>query len=636
MDQPTTDGVNTYFVARAAANAGLKVALSGLGGDELLGGYPGFRQIPKLVARARLAAALPGFGKGFRWLSAPLLKRMTSPKYAGLFEYGGSYGGAYLLRRSLFMPWELPKLLDPDLVRDGWQTLQPVLRMDDEIASLKSPHAKISALELTRYMRNTLLRDSDWAGMAHSLEIRTPLIDVDLFRALSPYLVSGASIPSKQDMAQTPVLPLPDTVVDRPKTGFSIPVQQWIESAGATEHRRGLRGWAMRVYGQFETPAWQQKDRRKRVLALVPDAFGAGGGISKFNRDLLTAASTSPAVSSIVAVTRVQPQPAKDLPLKLYYDTRGIGSDCHCISGKLNYLREIAKLLFRYRQFDLIVCGLIGLVPLAWLVARIKHAPFCCIIHGVDAWQPDHSSLVNRLTCRADAVIAVSEYTRQRFIEWSGMDSEKVLLLPNCYDPIRYGTGKKSESLLQRYGLQGKTVLMTLGRLAANEQYKGFDEIMECLPALAKRIPDIAYLIVGDGDDKQRLQDKANTLGMADRVIFAGYIPEAEKSDHYRLADAYVMPGRGEGFGIVYLEAMACGIPTVASKLDGSRDALRNGQLGALADPTDLQTVQDAVLTALQQERGIPNGLDYFSVGNYRRRTWHTLSKLFSHRDERT
>ena len=629
MDQPSIDGVNTWFVARAAADAGLKVALSGLGGDELLGGYPGFRQIPRLVTGARLPAAVPGFAKGFRWLSAPLLKYITSPKYAGIFEYGGSYGGAYLLRRALFMPWELPDVLPPDLLREGWETLQPVLRMNDEIAELDTPHAKISTLELTRYMRNTLLRDSDWAGMAHSLEIRTPLVDVDLFRTLAPYLAANSEIPSKKDMAESPVLPLPDAVVHRPKTGFHVPVQQWIESTGKEKKSRGLRGWAKRLYEQFETPVRETKDRRKRVLALVSDAFGAGGGIAKFNRDLLTSISTSPDVSNVVALTRVQPTPAKNLPLKLYYNSHGIAKNSHCLSGKLNYIGELVRVVCQYRHIDLVICGLINLLPLAWLVARIKHVPFCCIIHGIDAWQPHPSTLVNRLIQRVDVVVAVSEYTRTRFIEWTGMPSDKILLLPNCYDPVLYGPGNKPDSLVQRYTLHGKAVLMTLGRLVSKERYKGFDEVLECLPALAEYIPNIAYLIVGDGDDKQRLLDKAKELAVADRVIFAGYISEAEKADHYRLADVYVMPSRGEGFGIVYLEAMACGIPTIASKLGGSRDALRNGKLGILADPTDLEDVQHAILHALKQERGVPSGLEYFSVGNYRRRIWCILSGLF-------
>ena len=630
MDQPSIDGVNTYFVAKAAAQTGLKVSLSGLGGDELLGGYPGFRQISKLVSVTRIPAAFSGIGKMFRIFSAALLKRITSPKYASLFEYGGSYGGAYFLRRSLFMPWELPKILDPDMVREGWETLQPVIRMDDMAAPLSTAHAKISALELTRYMRNTLLRDADWAGMAHSLEIRVPLVDIDVFRTLAPYIVSKDENPSKQDMVTVPSNPLPNEVINRSKTGFSIPVNQWISSMGDSYRQRGLRGWARFVYDKFEHPSYHKKERRKRILVLVSDAFGSGGGIAKYNRDLLTAISASPSVSSVIAITRMQPKPAQDMPLKLHYYTLGISNDPHCISGKLNYIREVWRVLKYYKKIDLVICGIIGMVPVAYMVARIKRAPFLFIIHGVDAWKPDHSRLVNRLIHHASYVIAVSEYTKQGFVKWSGFASEGVLVLPNCYDPVRYGCGPKPYYLLRRYNLHGKTVVMTLGRLAANERYKGFDEVLECLPLLSNKVPDITYLIVGDGDDKQRLQEKAKLLGVAERVVFTGYIPEKEKADHYRLADVYVMPGRGEGFGIVYLEAMACGIPTVGSKLDGSRDALLNGQIGLLANPNDLQDVKRAILNALKQERRIPKELDYFDIGNYRRRIWRILSNIFA------
>lgn len=243
MDQPSIDGVNTWFVAREAKRAGLKVALSGLGGDEMLGGYPSFRQIPKLVSRAHPFAALPGLGKALRIVSAPILKCGTSPKYASLFEYGGTYGGAYLLRRGLFMPWELPDFLDGDLVRDGWATLQPILRLDEWTARVKSPHAKVAAMEMGCYMRNMLLRDSDWAGMAHSLEIRVPLVDITLFRALAPYMASTIT-PAKRDLAVVPQSTLPEEIMKRPKTGFSIPLHEWMEARGQAVAHRGLRGWA--------------------------------------------------------------------------------------------------------------------------------------------------------------------------------------------------------------------------------------------------------------------------------------------------------------------------------------------------------------------------------------------------------
>lgn len=246
MDQPSIDGVNTWFVAREAKRAGLKVALSGLGGDELLGGYPSYYQIPRLVPRFRPVARIPGLGRALRLVSAPFLKRTTSPKYASLLEYGGTYGGAYLLRRGLFMPWELPEFLDGDLVREGWATLQPVLRVDEWTARVKTSYAKVVAMEMGYYMRNMLLRDSDWAGMAQSLEIRVPLVDIALFRAMAPYISQGDP-PGKSFLAKVPDRGLPQEVLNRPKTGFSIPVREWVSAQRQATGQRGLRGWAKYV-----------------------------------------------------------------------------------------------------------------------------------------------------------------------------------------------------------------------------------------------------------------------------------------------------------------------------------------------------------------------------------------------------
>ena len=256
MDQPATDGVNMYFVAKIAAAAGMKTALSGLGGDELFGGYPSFGDIPRMARTFSRARRFPGWGRMCRKIAAPVLKRFTSPKYAGLLEYGGSLAGAYLLRRGLFMPWELPEVMDPDMARAGWQELQPLVRLEETIPRPSEDFLTVSALEMVWYMRNQLLRVADWAGMAHSLEIRVPLVDIALLRQVAPLLATRHR-PTKLDMAGTLNPPLPAEVLNRPKSGFLVPVQRWLAAASGQAGGRGdhdWRRWAQAVY-QHHTAA---------------------------------------------------------------------------------------------------------------------------------------------------------------------------------------------------------------------------------------------------------------------------------------------------------------------------------------------------------------------------------------------
>ena len=257
MDQPSMDGVNTYFVSLAARRAGLKVALSGLGGDELFGGYPSFRDVPQLVRRAQPLAWVPGLGRLMRQAAGPALGAFTSPKYASLLEYGGSFGAAYLLRRALNLPWELESFFDREFLKEGLDRLDTVNGLNASIAGLTTEHERVSVLELSFYMRQQLLRDADWAGMAHSLEIRVPLVDVQLTQTVVALRRAGATC-AKRDMALSPRVPLPKDLLDRPKTGFTVPVREWLrtenrksEIGNRKSSERGLRSWAREVHARF-------------------------------------------------------------------------------------------------------------------------------------------------------------------------------------------------------------------------------------------------------------------------------------------------------------------------------------------------------------------------------------------------
>jgi asparagine synthase (glutamine-hydrolysing) len=250
MDQPSVDGLNSYFISKAAHALGLKVAMSGTGGDELFGGYTSFRDIPRWMPVTSVLAHVPKLGDVVHSLNAALAARSrhVSPKMGEIVRYGASYAGAYLVKRGRFLAAELPSLLGDEIARDGLVRLDLINLIERAVTpDPGNPFARVAALESSLYLRNQLLRDMDWASMAHSLEVRVPLVDAHLLRRVAPALVTRRER-GKQLLASAPRPPLPAEVRQRRKTGFTLPIKEWLtqESDGRVEF--GKRSWARKVY----------------------------------------------------------------------------------------------------------------------------------------------------------------------------------------------------------------------------------------------------------------------------------------------------------------------------------------------------------------------------------------------------
>ena len=254
----------------------------------------------------------------------------------------------------------------------------------------------------------------------------------------------------------------------------------------------------------------------------------------------------------------------------------------------------------------------------AYLCNHLPFAPrteYFVIAHGVEVLEAVQNARkklrrlfapVKRNIFRdARSIFAVSHYTRKLVHEHCGVPNDRIRVIYNAVDIDVFKPAPKPQYLLERYGLQGKKVFLSITRLV---DYKGIDYAIAALAQLIHEHPEARYLVCGEGEDRLRLETLVQTHNLRKHVIFTGAIQQAELVDHYCLADCFVLLSRDdlitpnvEGFGIVFLEAAACAKPSIAGRSGGVPDAVEDGSGGWLVDPCDLSAIARAMRECLSR-----------------------------------
>ena len=658
IDQPGCDGINTWFISKYAKENGLKAVLSGIGGDELYGGYPSFKRMGKVKFLEKLPRQLLRSGK---YTSLKKLRRLG---YLGL--EGAT--GKYLFLRGQFIPFEIAAHLQIS-EEQVWQTLkeQPVCENINHL----SAYNQASWVELNLFMQNQLLRDVDVMSMSHGIEIRVPFLDrefVDLSMQIKDSLKSQGQFP-KQLLIDSFKNMLPEQVWKRPKMGFGFPFKKWLANdelvkdfvnpngsdykdfvSGNMHWSQFLslvllnqRGVSINKTEKINASTGVNKSKRnidskqeeseelkrKKILFLTLRTFSITGGIEK--------------VSKVAgkALYELCEASGYDLSMCSMYDEQG-DVDEKYIPEKNFTGFGIKRLMFTRKcvsegmKNGTVILSHANLLPVGYFIKLFSpKTKLILLAHGIEAWEP-FKGFKKKMLFKCDKIFSVSQYTKDVIIRLNGFPGENISVLNNCLDPFleKPIEKEKEDYLLKRYQLKREDmVLMTLTRLAARERYKGYDMVIESLKKLSVSNPQIKYLIVGryDDEEKERLDKKIAEARLQQHVIFTGFVPDNELADHFNLADIYIMPSEKEGFGIAFIEAMYYHKPVIAGNKDGSVDALLNGRLGILVNPESLEEVTGAITkTICSSEKYLPDEkllMDNFSFPVYKNK-WKEL--LFS------
>jgi len=342
------------------------------------------------------------------------------------------------------------------------------------------------------------------------------------------------------------------------------------------------------------------------VHVWVPNLYEFKGGIQVYLTDVLQVAVEELPPAELAIFDKLD-RPQAPIPPQFQQIRHRFSG---CIPAPLRTAHFSAGLLgAAIARPDLILCGHVNFAPVAAAMQPLTGIPYWLFAYGTDVWNVSDSARRTALQ-RAGRILSIGGYTRDRLITEQNIPRDRISILPVTFNPERFQIAPKPAYLLDRYDLTPEQpVILTVTRLSSRDGYKGYDRILRALPTIQQTLPDARYILAGKGDDTPRIRELARSLGIEQSVTLPGFIADEELAGHYNLCDVFAMPSKGEGFGIVYLEALASGKPALGGDRDGAIDALCGGKLGALVNPDDTGQLAETLLQILQ--RTYPNPLLY-------------------------
>lgn len=304
------------------------------------------------------------------------------------------------------------------------------------------------------------------------------------------------------------------------------------------------------------------------------------GGIEKYNRDFYAALKNTS--ESTVLVERRE-------------------------GGILAKFFFVIRIIWQYITFrpDYVFCGHLNFAPVCLFLKCLFGVPYTLALYGIEIITL-HSELMRSAVKNASKIITISEYSKSLILKQYPSLYDHIFMLPSAVDGSIFTIKKKNQALLDKLGIDGRPIILSLARLSTPE-HKGQDRVLASLPLILKKIPNAVYLIVGGGTDERVNTTLRESPWLKNYVIFAGPVSNEERVDYYNLGDVYVLPSKYEGFGIVFIESLACGVPVIASDGYGCREGLLNGELGIVVPPDDLQAIANAIELTL--DRKAPNSM---------------------------